>query len=493
MTIYKEEKHRTILEATEGELIYLKNKSKDSIWKPRFHIHPEYGLLNDPNGLAYFNGKYHVFHQWYPFGATHGMKHWAHLESKDLVNWERLPVALIPTESYESHGAYSGNAIEVEGELYLYYTGNVKYNSDDRSANQCLAIMDRLGNIRKCEKNPIIKGVPVGYTGHVRDPKVFKVKDSYYMILGAQRENKTGTLIVYKSENAIDWSFSGELKLENFHDEEGYMWECPDYINIDGKDVLILSLQGISSHNHRYKNIFSVVYAVGSFDFERLKFNVESYEELDKGFDFYAPQSFKGKEGENLLLAWAGMGEFSYPTDSELWAHCLTFPRELSIEGNKLIQRPSKSIEKLIKANKRDEGIAFNSKEIENSSNSYYLKLELSSLDEVDFGVKLFSSDIESLSLNFNKKKSVVTLNRENLNHSFAKEYGLSRSIEIKIENTVTIELLVDNSIVEIFINDGKEVMTTRAFPLENSKNIEIYGGNKLKYNYIKYDLISGI
>ena len=109
MDIFKEEKHRTILEATNEELLELKDKAKDKLWKPIYHIYPQYGLLNDPNGLAYFNGKYHVFHQWYPFGVTHGMKHWAHLESEDLVSWNRLPVAIIPTETYESHGAYSGN------------------------------------------------------------------------------------------------------------------------------------------------------------------------------------------------------------------------------------------------------------------------------------------------------------------------------------------------------------------------------------------------
>ena len=87
--------------------------------KPLFHIHPQHGLLNDPNGLAYYNGKYHVFYQWYPYDATHGMKHWAYVSSDDFVNWNREDVALIPIESYESHGAYSGNAIEVDGKLHM--------------------------------------------------------------------------------------------------------------------------------------------------------------------------------------------------------------------------------------------------------------------------------------------------------------------------------------------------------------------------------------
>ena len=90
MGVFKDEKYRTILEASEEELQSLKIKSEKDLWKPIYHIHPQYGLLNDPNGLAYYNGEYHFFHQWYPFGTTHGMKHWAHLKSNDLVNWERV-------------------------------------------------------------------------------------------------------------------------------------------------------------------------------------------------------------------------------------------------------------------------------------------------------------------------------------------------------------------------------------------------------------------
>ncbi|MGG7144398.1 glycoside hydrolase family 32 protein [Clostridium nigeriense] len=493
MDIFKEPKHRTILEATEEELLDLKNKAQDKLWKPIYHIHPQYGLLNDPNGLAYFNGKYHVFHQWYPFGVTHGMKHWAHLESDDLVTWERLPVAIIPTEKYESHGAYSGNSIEINGELYLYYTGNIKFDKENRSANQCLAIMNKDGEIKKYEGNPIIEGVPSGYTGHVRDPKVFKIEDKYYMILGAQRIDETGTFIVYKSNDGIAWGFMGELELENFPKEFGYMWECPDYTSIDGKDVLIFSPQGIEKQGNKYNNIFNVIYAIGKLDIDNLKFRVDVYEELDKGFDFYAPQSFKGKDGQTLLLAWAGMGEFKYPTDEKLWAHCLTFPRELSIHNNKLIQKPVKEIEKLSKVIVNQNGVVNKNEIIENESNTYYLKINLS-LDKANsFGIKLCSSNEESLNLNFNKELNSVSLDRNEMKHKFIEEYGLVREAEINIGKNIDIEVIVDKSIIEIFIDGGKITMSTRVFPLEKSTGIEIYTDDKIEYNYTKYMLNSGI
>lgn len=493
MDIFKEEKHKTVLEATEEELLDLKNKAKDELWKPVYHIYPQYGLLNDPNGLAYFNGKYHVFHQWYPFGVIHGMKHWAHLESVDLVNWNRLPIGIVPTENYESHGAYSGNSIEINGELYLYYTGNIKFDKDRRSANQCLAIMSKNGEIRKYENNPIIKGVPNGYTGHVRDPKVFRIKDNYYMILGAQRLNKTGAFIMYKSSNGLDWEFIGELELENFPNVYGYMWECPDYTNIDGRDILIFSPQGIEKQGNKYNNIFNVIYAVGSLDIDKLKFNVEKYEELDKGFDFYAPQSFRGKNGQLLMLAWAGMGEFKYPTDEKLWSHCLTFPREVSLLNNILIQKPAREIERLIELTINGEGICNNKKKLNNDTNSYYLKIKINIRDSKKFGINLCVSDEEKLILEFDRISGIVDLNREEMKYKFAEEYGLIRKSEIDITNDVEIEVLVDNSMVEIFIEGGKIVMSTRVFPLEKSKEIEIFTDSDLEYIYTKHVLKSGI
>ena len=344
---YKEPKHRTILETTKEELAQLLEKSKNDNWKPIYHIHPEFGLLNDPNGLAYFNGYYHLFHQWYPYGTTHGMKHWAHLKSKNLVEWTREEVALIPTEDYEAHGAYSGTSIEIDNKLYLYYTGNIKLDKMNRSSNQCLAIMDGDGNIQKHPSNALIEGVPQGYTGHVRDPKVFKKNDQYYMILGAQRLDETGTFIVYQSPNGIEWKLLGELILKNFNQEFGYMWECPDYAQIDGKDLLVFSPQGIEPQGEKYKNLFNVTYVIGKLDIENLTFEVESFDEFERGFDFYATQMFKGKEEQTLLLAWAGLGEFEYPTDEFGWAHCLTFPREITIKDNKVIQFPAKELELL--------------------------------------------------------------------------------------------------------------------------------------------------
>ena len=149
-----------------------------------------------------------------------------------------------------------------------------------------MATMDSQYTMTKYSNNPVIDIIPDGYTKHVRDPKVWKHNDMYYMLLGAQRENKTGTLLLYKSQDLYNWHFQGEIttNLKEF----GFMWECPDYFQLSGKDVLLFSPQGIEKDGENFHNVYNVVYAIGHFDIKNLYFHVDSYYEADKGFDFYA-------------------------------------------------------------------------------------------------------------------------------------------------------------------------------------------------------------
>ena len=111
------------------------------MWENKFHISPKKGLLNDPNGLIFYKEEYHVFYQYNPTSCEHKNKHWAHLKSKNLVDWEELPIALSPTDWFDKDGCYSGSSIEKDGKLYLIYTGNVK-NNGVRESYQCLAVSE---------------------------------------------------------------------------------------------------------------------------------------------------------------------------------------------------------------------------------------------------------------------------------------------------------------------------------------------------------------
>jgi len=488
----KNNKYMTILEAEDGQLEELMRLSQNDPWKPVFHIHPECGLLNDPNGVAYFNGEYHVFYQWFPFGPIHGLKHWAHVKSKNLVQWERMSVAIIPTEKYEIHGAYSGSGIVKNDNLLLYYTGNIKYSEETRYANQCLAIMNKYGEISKSISNPIIRSIPEGYTGHVRDPKVWQESGKYYMILGAQRKDLTGALIVYESYDGVEWKFKGELKtsLTTF----GYMWECPDYFSVGGKNILVFSPQGLETKGHDYQNLYNVIYAVGTMDIENLTFNIEYINELDKGFDFYAPQTFQDGFGRRLLIAWAGAAENQYPTEKNQWSHCLTVPRELFFEDKILKQRPVRELEALRSDHVHIQGyLDGNSVDVENNSNSYELNIELTSIEGSIILLDLFKSEEERFRLSFDVKNDIALIDRQTFSNGIGNEIGCTRTAAIELGEKITVQIFVDCSIIEIFINGGALVFTARAFPLELVTAITISANGKLKYNVNKYNLKKAI
>ncbi|MGF1755955.1 glycoside hydrolase family 32 protein, partial [Vibrio makurazakiensis] len=336
----RELKYRTIDTATNNEILKFETIRENKQYRPLFHVNPPFGLLNDPNGFCYFDGKYHLFYQWFPFGIFHGLKHWMHLTSDDLYQWSEEGTKITPNENYESHGAYSGSALIEDDNAYLFYTGNIK-SDDARDANQCLALLDNKNSVTKSVNNPIIKSVPKGYTGHVRDPKIIKHQGQYIMILGAQREEDLkGCIIVYRSNDLLNWTFSGELSInvEGSFDQ-AYMFECPDLLEVDGKDVLIFSPQGIEASGERFHNRYNVVYCVGQVDWSSLTFNVEHWDELDRGFDFYAPQTMANSPIGPTLIAWAGTDE-TLPTQELGWVNSLTLPRTLSLKNNRLYQIP---------------------------------------------------------------------------------------------------------------------------------------------------------
>ena len=294
---YVEDKHRPYLE----ELSEFVSQSE---YLPKYHIYPKSGLMNDPNGLAYFNGEYNFFYQWFPFEPNHGMKHWGHLTSKDLLTWDDKYIALTPNMEYEKNGCYSGNAIEKDGLLYLFYTANYKTESG-KIPKQAVAIMDKAGNIEKYINNPIIDGAPVDMTGEIRDPFVFRKDEKYYMLLGAKSKKEKGALLLYTSEDLLKWDYMGEISLPI---DTGYMLECPSFIEVDGKDVMILSPMGLEKEELKYQNQFSTLYLVGKLDIENMKFDLEYMDEVDSGFDFYASQAFYGKDNKPMMVSWFGCG-----------------------------------------------------------------------------------------------------------------------------------------------------------------------------------------
>ena len=225
-----------------------------------FHVEPELGWLNDPNGLVQIGDTYHIYHQYDPFDAAHGGPVlWNHLTTKDFVTYENHGPVLFPDSDLDSSGAYSGSAFVRDGKIHYFYTGNVKhFDRDDydyvltgREQNQIHVVAenpDELGE--KC-----IAVGPVDYPDdigtHVRDPKILEHDGIYYMVLGARTKDDRGCVLVYTSRNLEDWSYATRIELgEKF----GFMWECPDLFELDGELILVCCPQGVSADGWRYRN-----------------------------------------------------------------------------------------------------------------------------------------------------------------------------------------------------------------------------------------------
>ena len=276
---------------------------------------------------------------------VHGLKHWYHVSTKDFVNFTDRGIAMYPDQDYDHHGCYTGVGVPHDDQLYLFYTANLKKENDQRHPTQVLAIMDKQGNVEK--KGIVVDFDPSAYTAEIRDPVLVCRDNEYHMLIGAQGHNEKGTLAYYRGSDIDDYHHMGDIDvgLEDF----GYMWECPNYYETDANGVYIFSPQGVSSENkYDLKNVFSVVYMVGEpIDFESKVFKNQGYRELDKGFDFYAPQTYLDNQQRRILIGWLGNSKSDYPTDKNGWAHMLTLPRELTIDGDYLIQNPLKELEAL--------------------------------------------------------------------------------------------------------------------------------------------------
>lgn len=479
----REERYRRINDISEDEYKNLELTVKNSPYRQKFHIQPKTGLLNDPNGFSYFNGEYHLFYQWFPLGPVHGVKYWYHMTSKDLVFWNDKGIALEPDTKYDSHGVFSGSGYSTEDKLYLFYTGNVRDENWVRNSYQCIAIMDKDGNIVKNDF-PFINGIPEGYTEHFRDPKIFKKDNFYYCVIGAENNNNKGTIVYYRSNNLKNWEKIGEIKT-NFNENSGFIWECPDYFEQNEYGVLLLSPQGMNPVGDLYNNIFQSGYLLGKkLNFENGTFEHNPFKEFDRGFEFYAPQTMLDPNGKRILIGWFGLPGIDSVTDEFGWAHCLTIPRVLEIKNGVLYQNPIPELSQLIK-NEKTFSFSINNEEkyVENNTRCYNLKVNFNNISSKKFGIKFRVGENEETLFYYDLTNKKLIFNRENsgiLMENF--EGGNIRKCDFE-QKELHLNIFLDESSVEIFVNNGLEVFSSRLFNNINSNNISFFSDGKININ----------
>ena len=465
MNLPTEVRYRPYADWTAKEREAIAENVAKSPWHATYHLEPKTGLLNDPNGFSYFDGKFHLFYQNWPYGAAHGLKQWVHTTSTDLVHFKETGTRLLPDHAHDSHGAYSGSAYEIDDKLFLFYTGNVRDANWVRDPLQIGAWMDKDGNIEKF--TDVLIQQPNDVTEHFRDPQIFDYKGQFYAIVGAQSLEKSGFIKLYKAidNNVKNWVEVGNLDFGGTGSE--YMIECPNLVFVDGKPVLLYSPQGLDKSELDYKNIYPNTYKVfDSFNPETPALVGEAtLENLDYGFEAYATQGFNTPDGRTLIISWIGLPDVDYPTDRYDYQGAMSLVKELSIKDGKLYQTPVADMTKL-----RQSSAALTSQD--RTNNTYELEFTVSAETTADL---LLFADGEGngLRLTIDTKTGKVILDRSACGEQYALEYGNTRECTIDKKET-SIRLFVDKSIVEIFVNDGEKVFTSRVFPTDKQNGLVI-------------------
>ncbi|MGL4394584.1 MAG: sucrose-6-phosphate hydrolase [Brevinema sp.] len=448
----REERYRRIEDMPQSYIdAQIQAVQSDKEFYPAYHIAPHFGLLNDPNGLCHFAGAHHIFYQYHPVAPTHGLKYWYHVSTKDFIHYQDHGIAVRPDQDMDAQGVFSGGALVDGDEAVLFYTCN-KYDQDlVRHPAQAYLKMSADGTLS--EKVKIIDQDPA-YTGHFRDPKPWKKDGKYYLILGAQRaQDEKGTLVLYKADNLNDWKKVGDVDLG--YDSGAFMYECPDYFELGDRGVVLFSPQGIKSNNkYDYQNIYNVIYRIADpMNLTSPSFYGGDFIEMDKGFDFYAPQTYEDQDGRRILIGWLGCSDVYYPLGEESrWSQMLTIPRELSVKNNILIQSPLKELESL-----RMERFDLAEGEHDLLQTSFELDLHVAG----DFTLT-FSND-KGDKIVFSANSDEYKLDRTEQSYSFWTEYGTVRYAR-RFVQTETIRIFVDKSSLEIFADQGQTVFTSRFY-----------------------------
>ena len=426
-------------------------------WRQNLHIEPPEGWMNDPNGLCFFDGLYHVYFQYSP-GTPNGesVRRWGHYVSPDLLSWKYKGIVLDADIPEDRDGVFSGCALPSGDHIDFFYTGNVMEDGDydyvleGRGAN-VIHVASSDGS-KMSSKKVLLRNsdYPDFCSCHVRDPKVWIEDGVYKMVLGARTKDDHGCVLLYEGADIDSFEYKECLTVPDL----GFMWECPDMFMLGDKKFLAFCPQGVAREEFRLQNIFQSGY-----------FNVDGgkltdFEEFDYGFDFYAPQTFIAPDGRRLIIGWMGIGDDSYtnPTIELGWQHCLTLPRELTVgRDGKILQNPIRELDSLKKKTKPVDGEAWEGLPFEINASEF--------TDNV-------SVSVSGAEITWNKESCVLSLHFTN-----GEGYGRTER-KIRIASLDSLRIIADVSSLEIYVNGGRYVMSTRFYPEHRQVKVSVEGAS---------------
>ncbi len=464
------------LAAAEAAVAELLQKRQDR-WYPKFHIAPIAGWLNDPNGLCYFQGEYQVYFQHHPYSSVWGPMHWGHVASVDLVNWARRPIALAPSVEEDRDGAFSGSAVVTDsGEtLRIYYTGHRWRNGvgEEEGSLQVQMVATSDDGISFRDKKLLIDS-PEGLL-HFRDPKVWKMDDTWYMVFGASSLENRGQVWLYTSSDMENWTFDRIL----FEDPDPnvFMLECPDLFPLGDKWVLQYGPMGTRPSGYGSRNVYGTGYVVGKWEPGEDFVQLTDYKMSDWGHNYYAPQTLETPDGRRVAFGW--MGDFLIPLASQkedAWSGQLTVPRRLTLGSSMdLVSQPIAELSQL-----RTDTVGLGAFTVD-VNETVVLGEDLGGVEiEAEFDLASTTSDRVGFLVHKTEDGAHTFLGYDDLSGTVFIDRRLTGNGDRGVRavpyrgDTLKLRIFIDRGSVEVFVNDGEATLSSLSFPNGGPRTVEL-------------------
>lgn len=470
--------------------------------RPEFHLSARVGWMNDPNGFSFYNNKYHLFYQYHPYESKWGSIHWGHAVSEDLLHWEYLPAALAPDETYDRDGCFSGSAITLpDGRHMLMYTGVLQEHLENGLCcdvqTQCIAVGNGL-DYEKYEKNPVLdeKNLPEsGSRFDFRDPKIWQKSDgTYCCVAGNRPADGSGQILLFSSKDGFQWKYEKILMANNRR--FGMMWECPDFFELDGKWLLIVSPQDMLPEGFEFHNGDGTLCLMGDFDEETNAFTEQCHQAIDYGIDFYAPQTVLAPDGRRIMIGWMQNWDTCSIRSTDVpWFGQMSLPRELFVRNGRLCQKPVREINQMHQNKVVHKNVLFTDTICLEGVIGRKIDMELI-LRPADvkkmyhkFAVRFAQDEQFYTSLSFRPHESILKIDRK-----FSESRrAIIHQRRCKVEssgNELKLRIILDRFSVEVFVNEGEYVLTAAIYTDQGAEGISFFADGNVNMDVIKYDLI---
>ncbi len=459
--------------------------------RPQYHFSPEKNWMNDPNGLVYHRGEYHLFYQHNPFGNTWGHMSWGHAVSRDLVHWQHLPVAL---EEENGIMIFSGSAVVDRHNssglgtpgnppMVAIYTG---HHTEGKLQDQRIAYsLDNGRSWTKYRGNPVLDEGLADF----RDPKVFWHEDTQKWIM-AVALSTVQKVRFYGSENLKEWTLLSEFGPAGAAGDR--LWECPELfaLPVEGAPGERKWVLQVDVNPGAVAGGSGAQYFVGEFDGRRFTEDPSRRGTtlwVDYGRDFYAAQSFSNipeDDGRRIWLAWMNNWDYANRIPTSPWRSAMTVPREAGLkktaDGYRLTQQPVRELKKLRGEHSRYEDRqlpAGDAGPITYRGGSYEIEAVFEAGEAEAFGFKIGKGGEGETTIGYRVEEQQLFVDRRMSGDvDFDSTFASLEEAPMQAEGgRVKLHLLVDRSSVEVFGQDGETVITDRIFPAEGGDGLQLF------------------